>query len=109
MHKHRDQNVYVHKTALGMATEILEDYPSGNFYTQVSGAYPVALTRVQHWNSDLEYVLRLLAEAGLNYRFEHLQADGKASNQAKTRHALVIFDQAVPLECSVLPDYALSS
>jgi type VI secretion system secreted protein VgrG len=100
----RDSYVFTRQNVLETVAEVFADYPLGSFTSLVSQPLSIAPTRVQYRESDQEFVLRLLAEAGLNYRFEHQQVEEDASAHARTKHTLVIFDQATLLDmCPLNP------
>lgn len=101
----RDSYVFTRQTVLDTVAEVLADYPLCSYAVQVSRKLPVFATRVQYRESDLAFVQRILAEAGLNYRLEHEQHPGQTDmGSVKTRHTLIIFDaDAKAPECALNP------
>lgn len=47
---------------------------------------------IQHRESDLDFLLRLLAEEGVSFRFDHEQTPESDSAAERARHCLVLFD-----------------
>ncbi|AYH42480.1 Rhs element Vgr protein [Azoarcus sp. DN11] len=48
---------------------------------------------IQHRESDLDFLLRLLAEEGISFRFEHEQAPETGEAADRSRHAVIFFDR----------------
>jgi type VI secretion system secreted protein VgrG len=96
----RDSFIFQDKNALDIIAELLADYPQANFQydiTQTLARRPVC---TQYRESDLDFLTRLLASEGLNWRFTHAQDEaGAPASHAHARHQLLIFDaQARPPE-----------
>ena len=86
----RDSFIYQDLTVQDIVSEVLADYPLAAFSFDLSEALTPRAVCTQYRESDLAFVTRSLAEAGLSWRFDHQQDDGAASGGA--RHRLVIFD-----------------
>jgi type VI secretion system secreted protein VgrG len=90
----RDSYIFQDKNAQEIITELLSDYPHVRFEFDVSQELPQREICTQYRESDLEFFTRLMASEGLNWRFEHDQADefedGPGDGQA--RHRVIIFD-----------------
>jgi len=88
----RDCYIFQDKNVRDIVTELLADYPQVRFefdLTQELAPRPVC---TQYRESDLEFLLRLLASEGLNWRFEHDQSEND-DDTGHARHRLVIFDR----------------
>ncbi|MCK9986073.1 MAG: type VI secretion system secreted protein VgrG [Azoarcus sp.] len=48
--------------------------------------------RIQHRESDFDFLLRLLAEEGISFRFEHEQTEQDDKTAERARHCMVLFD-----------------
>lgn len=77
--------------ALGVIERIFDDYPQASYRIDATQSLPVFPTKTQYRVSDHDFVFRLLAEAGLAWRFEHEQGD--ATDESASCHTLVIFDR----------------
>ncbi|WP_167481226.1 type VI secretion system Vgr family protein [Acidovorax cavernicola] len=104
----RDSFVYAAKNVQDIVSEVFADHTTASFTFEVTQEMPVRPTCVQYRESDLAFVLRLLAEEGLSFRFEHEQSTGSegdagsANNSAPSHHRLVIFDRAAtPPDCAL--------
>ncbi|MEZ0470342.1 type VI secretion system Vgr family protein [Luteimonas salinilitoris] len=79
----------------GVLEQVFADYPQAAFRFDVTRALPVRAITTQYRESDWDFVARLLAEAGLAWRYEHAQDDaGNGGDDDSVRHTLVIHDQA---------------
>ncbi|MCU6499123.1 type VI secretion system tip protein VgrG [Rugamonas sp. A1-17] len=87
----RDSYIFQDKTAQDIVTELLGDYPQLRFEFDVTQTLEPRAICTQYRESDLEFFTRLLASEGLNWRFEHDQADDD-SKDGQAKHKLVIFD-----------------
>ncbi|CAB3873414.1 type VI secretion system tip protein TssI/VgrG [Achromobacter piechaudii] len=87
----RDSFIYQDKSVQDIVSEIFADYPQAAFAFELSEALPPLAACTQYRESDLQFVERILAEAGLCYRFEHQQDAGQAA-AGGARHRVVIFD-----------------
>ena len=103
----RDSFVYLAKHVQDIVSEVFADHTTASFSFEVTQEMPVRPTCVQYRESDLAFVLRLLAEEGLSFRFAHEQqsANGSSSaanNTTPSHHRLVIFDRAAtPPDCAL--------
>lgn len=85
----RDCYIFQDKTVREIATELLADYPQVAFEFDIRRQLAPRAVCTQYRESDFDFLQRILASEGLNWRFDHDQADD-ASEHA--RHTLVIFD-----------------
>lgn len=91
----RNALVFQDLDALGVVERVLEDYPQAALRVDVSRTLPVPAITTQYRESDHEFVFRLLAGAGLAWRFDHESGD------EGHRHVLVVHDRdAVTPECA---------
>nr|WP_233102022.1 type VI secretion system Vgr family protein [Variovorax sp. IB41] len=107
----RDSFVYAAKSVQDIVSEVFADHTSASFSFEVTQELPVRPTCVQYRESDLAFVMRLLAEEGLSFRFEHEQTKaeggggGSADNNATpSHHRLVIFDREAKAPDCALPE-----
>lgn len=87
----RDSFIYQDLSVQDIVSEVFADYPQAAFAFELTDAPAPRATCTQYRESDLDFVARILAEAGLSYRFEHQQDDAQASGGG-ARHRVVIFD-----------------
>ncbi|MEN4922150.1 type VI secretion system tip protein TssI/VgrG, partial [Achromobacter spanius] len=87
----RDSFVYQDLSVQDIVSEVFSDYPQAAFAFELADAPAPRPLCTQYRESDLEFVQRILAEAGLCYRFEHQQDDGQGAGGG-ARHRVVIFD-----------------
>lgn len=103
----RDCFLFQDKHVADIITELLADYPQVRFHLDVTQPLAVRAVCTQYRETDLAFLLRLLASEGLSFRFVHAQDGDEAGTETgKTsassasgadaathaRHALVIFD-----------------
>ncbi|WP_020654003.1 type VI secretion system Vgr family protein [Massilia niastensis] len=89
----RDSHVFQDRNARDIVTELLADYPQVRFDFDLTQALAARPIYTQYRESDLDFFIRLLASEGLNWRFEHDQAEGRGgAGHGQARHRLVIFD-----------------
>ncbi|MGY0618459.1 type VI secretion system Vgr family protein [Lysobacter sp. A378] len=81
----RNALVFQNLDALGVVERVLADYPQAAFRVDANQSLACYPTTTQYRETDHAFVFRLLADAGLAWRFEH---SGPA-----TTHTLVIFDR----------------
>jgi len=70
-----------------------EHHPQAHWRFDVSQPLRMRSLCIQHRETDLEFLCRLLAEEGLSLRFEHDQATRAGDEARHARHTLVIFDR----------------
>ena len=89
-----DSYVFQQQTTVETVETLLADYPMARYALRLSEATRSALPRhairTQYRESDLSFLLRLLAADGLSFWFEHDTAGMQA--QGRLRHTLVIAD-----------------
>ena len=101
----RDSYVYQDMTVIEIMENVLRDYPNAIYRIDVKTALPKRSLTLQYRESDYAFIIRLLAEEGLNFFFEHTedssyapeeyderQADGQQAETRHWRHQLVVFD-----------------
>ncbi|MDQ7758986.1 type VI secretion system Vgr family protein [Xanthomonas sontii] len=117
----RDSHVWGAQTLPDILADLFADYAQAHYAIEARRDWKPYPTRVQYHESDLDFVLRLLAEEGLSFRFEHQQEEGQAAGEGPgegpgamsgqggngpdgrptpSRHKLVVFDSG-----SALPAY----
>lgn len=91
----RDSYVFQDRSVMDIVGEVFADYqgqgrlaPRWRFELADAAAYPRRSLAIQHQETDLAFVLRLLAEEGLFAWFEHAAGD----DEALGAHTLVIAD-----------------
>ncbi len=82
------QDVDVLEALTQMFADHLADHPQARWRHEVSQPLRKHSRLTQYRETDLAFVLRLLAEEGLSFRFEHTDAQ----DDAPAFHTLVIFD-----------------
>lgn len=87
----RDSFVFQDKSVTDILTDVFADYPLAAFAFDIAEPLASRPVRTQYRETDLDFVLRLMAEAGLSFRFDHQQGDSKADGGG-ARHRLVVFD-----------------
>ncbi|WP_394538509.1 type VI secretion system Vgr family protein [Lysobacter enzymogenes] len=91
----RNALIFQDRDALEVLERMFADYPQAAWRFDVARSLPKPAITTQYRESDYDFVLRLLADAGLAWRFDHAQAqgeEGSASAQGDGGHTLVIFD-----------------
>lgn len=91
----RDSFVFQDKSVTDILTEVFADYPQAAYAFEITEPLAPRPVRTQYRETDLDFVLRLMAEAGLSFRFDHQQGDSQSDGQADgggARHRLVVFD-----------------
>jgi type VI secretion system secreted protein VgrG len=84
----RDSYIFQDKNVRDIACELLADYPQVQFEFDVTQELLPRAVCTQYRESDLAFLTRLLASEGLNWRFEHAQAE----DEEHGGHRLVVFD-----------------
>ncbi|WP_445659241.1 type VI secretion system Vgr family protein [Achromobacter sp. CF-sbj1-Ac2-l] len=87
----RDSFVFQDKSVTDILTDVFADYPLAAFAFEITEPLAPRPVRTQYRETDLDFVLRLMAEAGLSFRFDHQQGEGQADGGG-ARHRLVVFD-----------------
>ncbi|MDF3943155.1 type VI secretion system Vgr family protein, partial [Achromobacter denitrificans] len=87
----RDSFVYQDLSVQDIVSEVFADYPQAAFAFELTHAPKPRPVCTQYRESDLAFVQRILAEAGLCYRFEHQQDEAQGAGGG-ARHRVVIFD-----------------
>jgi type VI secretion system secreted protein VgrG len=96
----RDNYVFQDMSVQEILEDIFRDYPSANWRFELRNALPRRSVTMQYRESDYDFVRRLLSEEGLNFHFEHDDADTKAGINAgapRAHHRMVIFDDNAAL------------
>ncbi|MDR6602067.1 type VI secretion system secreted protein VgrG [Achromobacter deleyi] len=89
----RDSFLYQDKSATDILSEIFADYPLASFSFDITEPLAPRPIRTQYRETDLAFVLRLMAESGLSFRFDHQQGDGQdGGGTGGAQHRLVVFD-----------------
>ncbi|MDB5919949.1 MAG: type secretion system tip protein VgrG, partial [Massilia sp.] len=94
----RDSYIFQDRTVREIVTELLADYPHVRALFELTQALEARPVRVQYRETDFDFLQRILAAEGLNWRFEHQQDDATDdASTAHARHTLIVFDsQAEP-------------
>ncbi len=89
----RDSYIFQDKNVREIVCELLADYPQVRFDFDITQELLPRAVCTQYRESDLDFFTRLLASEGLNWRFEHDQAeDGGDGVHGQAKHRLVVFD-----------------
>lgn len=91
----RDSFLFQDKSVTDILTEIFADYPQASYAFDIAEPPAAQPVRTQYRETDLDFALRLMAEAGLSFRFDHQQDDGQSDGSGGARHRLVVFDAGV--------------
>jgi type VI secretion system secreted protein VgrG len=99
----RDSFLFQDVTALEAIEAVLRDHPQANWRVAVTEPLRRREICTQFDETDLDFVLRLLAEEGLSFHFEHDHGPGDAPGAAgaghegagapRSRHVMVITDR----------------
>lgn len=87
----RDSFVFQDKSVTDILTEVFADYPLASFAFEITEPQAARPVRTQYRETDLDFVTRLMAEAGLSFRFDHQQG-GQQAGGGGAQHRLVVFD-----------------
>jgi type VI secretion system secreted protein VgrG len=87
----RDNYIFQDKSVRDIVQELLADYPQVRLDFDTTQELAPRATCTQYRESDFEFLCRILASEGLNWRFEHDQ-DGQATQDGHSRHRVVVFD-----------------
>lgn len=94
----RDSYVFQDKSVPEILEDIFRDYPDASWRFDLRTALPRRSVTMQYRESDYDFMRRLLAEEGLNFFFEHHEADPPTDNGSSSAcHRLVIFDDNAAL------------
>lgn len=89
----RDSYIFQDKNVRDIVCELLADYPQVQFDFDITQELLPRAVCTQYRESDLDFFKRLLASEGLNWRFEHDQAEDAGDGaHGQARHRLLIFD-----------------
>ncbi len=100
----RDNYLFQDKTVTDLLDQVFADYPEAHWRSQVTQPLRRHSLAIQYRETDLAFILRQLAEAGLSFRFEHDQAACAGDDAQHARHQLVIFDRASELPLGAQPE-----
>jgi type VI secretion system secreted protein VgrG len=93
LRKRRDSYIFQDKNVQEIAAELLADYPQLRFEFELGQPLAPRAVCTQYRESDFDFLQRILASEGLNWRFEHEQSDAsEEASAAQAKHKLVIFD-----------------
>jgi len=87
----RDNYIFQDKSVRDIVQELLADYTQLRLDFDVTRALAPRATTTQYRESDFDFLCRILASEGLNWRFEHDQ-DEQATQDGQSRHRVVVFD-----------------
>lgn len=93
----RDCYIFQDKNVRDILTELLADYPQVRFEFDLTQELVPRPICTQYRETDLDFLVRLLASEGLNWRFEHDQSESSDDGNVHARHRLVIFDHRAPV------------
>ncbi|WLA18003.1 type VI secretion system tip protein VgrG [Xanthomonas citri pv. glycines] len=88
----RNALVFQDLDARAICERIFADYPQAAFRFDVQAALPAHPITTQYRETDWAFVTRLLAEAGLAWRYAHAQDEDEDEDGEATAATLVIFD-----------------
>lgn len=88
----RDSFLYQDKPVTDILTEVFADYPLASFAFEITEPLAPRPVCTQYRETDLAFVLRLMAEAGLSFRFDHQQDEQQDGAAGGAQHRLVVFD-----------------
>jgi type VI secretion system secreted protein VgrG len=89
----RDSYIFQDKNARDIVAELLADYPHVRFDFDITQNLAPRAICAQYRESDLAFLVRLLASEGLSWRFEHDPAEDDDDGHGQSRHRVVIFDR----------------
>ncbi len=87
----RDNYIFQDKSVRDIVQELLADYPQVRFEFDTTQELAPRATCTQYRENDFEFLCRILASEGLNWRFEHDQ-DELAAQDGHSRHRVIVFD-----------------
>ncbi len=92
-----DSYVWQDRTVRDIVEDVFREYPQAHWRWDAQRTLAARAVCTQYRETDLAFVQRLLAEEGLNLRFEH--PDDTPDKTEHARHCLVVFD-----DDNALPD-----
>ncbi|KRB04233.1 type VI secretion system Vgr family protein [Lysobacter sp. Root690] len=107
----RNALIFQDSDVLQVLERVFADYPQAAWRFDVTQTLPKPAITTQYRETDYDFVTRLLADAGLAWRFDHAQDDSEGDAAAAepgqrdgaTSHTLVIFDRQAEVP-SASPD-----
>ncbi|EGC98895.1 type VI secretion system Vgr family protein [Burkholderia sp. TJI49] len=104
LHLRRNCLYFVDLDTEGICERVFGDYPEARRRYDLTDALRTFKLRGQYRETDHEFTLRLLSEAGLSFRFEHAQDAEKAPSGD---HTLIVFDSHATLPAGGTVQYNL--
>jgi len=96
----RNALIFQDCNALDVLERVFVHYPAARWRFDVTRSLPARAIITQYRESDAAFVERLLAEAGLAWRYEHDQGDDADAASGSPGHTLVVFDRDADLPVS---------
>jgi len=87
----RDNYIFQDKSVRDIVQDLLADYPQVRLDFDATQELATRATCTQYRESDFDFLCRILASEGLNWRFQHDQ-DEQPAPDGHSRHRVVIFD-----------------
>lgn len=94
----RNALIFQDRDVRGVLEQVFADYPQADWRIDVTQPLPARAVTTQFRETDWAFVTRLLADAGLAWRFEHRQAAG---DEGAGSHTLVVFDRDAEVPSAV--------
>lgn len=95
--------IFQHKTVAQILKAVLEPY-GWPLDMRCNDQYPELDYQVQYGETDFDFVVRLMAQWGLAYHFEHASVDPQEASVVPA-HRLIATDQYTPCEPQPCPAY----
>lgn len=107
----RNALIFQDSDVLQVLERVFADYPQAAWRFDVTQTLPKPAITTQYRETDYDFVTRLLADAGLAWRFDHAQDESEGDDASSepgqrggaTGHTLVIFDRQAEVP-SASPD-----